>query len=302
MTTIVGPRHRLGRTTLAPYLFILPFASLFAFFVLAPMLYAAQLSLFRQTIVGGNRFVWFDNYARALVDPDFWDGVSNMLLFGAIFIPTLIAFALAAALILDTDVIRRKSLFRIGIFLPYAIPAVISTLLWGYLYGRNYGPVAQIAKALDLRPPNFLSDGMILPSLANVAIWQSTGYYFVILYAALQSIPTDLADAAAIDGANRWTYAWHVKIPIIAPTISIVLVFAVIGTLQLFNEPYLLRIAAPDVINVHFTPNIYAYGLAFINHQYNYSAAISFAIGALVAILSYLLIWSVSRRSGGKLS
>jgi multiple sugar transport system permease protein len=290
-------RRRTG--TLAPYLFILPFAILFAMFMVAPLVYAAQLSFFRQTMVGGNRFVGFDNYARALSDPDFWEGVRNVITFGGIFIPTLIAVALGAALILDTNAIRGKTLFRVGIFLPYAIPAVISTLLWGYLYGRNYGPVAQLARVFDFAAPNFLSDKAILPALANVAIWQNAGYYFVILYAALQAIPSEVADAAEIDGANRWTYALHIKIPMIAPTLLIVLVFAIIATLQLFNEPWLLRIAAPDVINIHFAPNIYAYGLAFISQQYNYSAAISFMIGGLVAIISYLVIWGASRRGGG---
>ena len=206
---------------------------------------------------------------------------------------------LLAALFLDSGAVRGKKLFRIGIFLPYAIPAVISTLLWSYLYGRNYGPVAQLARGLGVEPPNFLSDGAILFSLANVAVWQNAGYYFVVLYAALHSIPRDLADAAEIDGASRWTYALYVKVPLIAPTILVVLVLATISTLQLFNEPWLLRIAAPDVINIHFTPNIYAFGLAFVSHQYNYSAAISFMIGGLVAVISYLVVWAASRRPGG---
>ena len=296
---VAGRTHGSPKGWLAPYLFVLPFVVLFCLFVVVPLGYAAHLSLFRQPMVGGTRFVWFDNYLRAFGDPDFWEGVRNVLGFGVIFIPVLIILALLAALFLNSGAVRGKRLFRIGIFLPYAIPAVISTLLWSYLYGRNYGPVAQLARGLGVEPPNFLSDGAILFSLANVAVWQNAGYYFVVLYAALHSIPRDLADAAEIDEASRWTYALYVKVPLIAPTILVVLVLATISTLQLFNEPWLLRIAAPDVINIHFTPNIYAFGLAFVSHQYNYSAAISFMIGGLVAVISYLVVWAASRRPGG---
>ena len=297
----VGSRRRLRTGSVAPYLFVLPFVVLFCVFVVAPLIYAAYISFFRQTMVGGNRFVGFDNYARAFADPDFWEGVRNVLSFGGIFIPVLLVIALGAALLLDSGAVHGKKIFRVGIFLPYAIPAVISTLLWGYLYGRNYGPVAQIARGVGMDAPNFLSDSTILASLANVAVWQNAGYYFVVLYASLQSIPRDLADAAEIDGAGRWTYALRIKVPLIAPTILVVLVLAIISTLQLFNEPWLLRIAAPDVISIHFSPNIYAFGLAFISHQFNYSAAISFMIGGLVAVISYLVIWGASRRSGGGL-
>ena len=285
---------------LAPYLFVLPFVVLFCLFVVVPLGYAAHLSLFRQPMVGGTRFAGSTTTSApsAIRTSGKASGTCSGL--GVIFIPVLIILALLAALFLDSGFARGKRLFRIGIFLPYAIPAVISTLLWSYLYGRNYGPVAQLARGLGVEPPNFLSDGAILFSLANVAVWQNAGYYFVVLYAALHSIPRDLADAAEIDGASRWTYALYVKVPLIAPTILVVLVLATISTLQLFNEPWLLRIAAPDVINIHFTPNIYAFGLAFVSHQYNYSAAISFMIGGgLVAVISYLVVWAASRRPGG---
>lgn len=272
---------------IAPYIFLVPFGVLFVAFMAGPLVYAAWLSMFRNSLVGGTRFVWFSNYARAIADPSFWEGTVHMLVFGAMLIPLLVLFALTIALILDSDAVRFKSMFRLGIFLPYAIPAVISTLLWGYLYGRSYGPIAQIAQHLNLPSPDFLSESTTIPALVNISIWQFTGYNFVILYGALQSVSRDLEDAAAIDGATGLQYARFIKIPLIAPSIMIVVVFAVIGSLQLFNEPYILRTIAPDVINAHYTPNIYAYSLAFVNQQTNYSAAISFMLGGVVAIVSY---------------
>jgi multiple sugar transport system permease protein len=190
-------------------------------------------------------------------------------------------------------------MFRLAFFVPYAVPSVVATLIWGYLYGHSFGPFAQIANALHVSPPDFLSSRWMLASLANVVTWEFTGYNMIILYSALQAVPKDLSEAAAMDGASNWQTAWFVKVPSIRSALLLTVIFSIIGTLQLFNEPQLLKAASPSVIGDHYTPNLYAYALAFTDQQYNYSAAISFVLGALIAVISYAFMLG-TRQQGGE--
>jgi multiple sugar transport system permease protein len=205
--------------------------------------------------------------------------------------------ALLCALALDSGRLRWSKVFRIGIFLPYAVPSVIAALMWGYLYGPTFGPFAQLARGVGASAPGFLTNSGMLASLANVVTWEFTGYNAIILYAALRAISPELYEAAAIDGAGPIRIAWHIKIPSIAPALVLTLVFSTIGTLQLFNEPQIFTALAPNVIGPAYTPNLYAYTLAFTNQQYGYSAAISFTLGAVIVVMSYAVILASARRS-----
>jgi multiple sugar transport system permease protein len=280
---------------IAPYVFLSPFLLFFVAFLIIPLIYAFNLSVYKTTLVGGTRFVGFDNYAKAFTDPNFWDGVLTLVKFGAMQMPVMLILALLFALILDSGLVYAKSFFRISFFMPYAVPAVIATLLWGYLYGPAYGPVTQVADALSLPRPNFFASNTILPAIANIAVWEYTGYNMIIYFAALQAIPTDLEEAALMDGAGAFTYGLKIKLPMIVPTIIVTIIFSIIGTLQLFAEPYLMISLARNLINSHFTPNLYAYTLAFTAQQINYSAAISFVLGGVVAVVSYAFMLVANR-------
>ena len=300
--SVVHSRNRLWRIrrsikrNSAPYLFLAPFLIAFVVFMVFPLLYALQLSLFRTRIIGGTTFVGLENYGRAFTDSQFWEGVQNALTFGAIQIPIMLGLALIFALFLDSGALRGLSIFRLGFFLPFAVPSVVAAVVWGYLYGQTFGPIAQIAEALKLPPPIFLTASTIIPALANISTWQYTGYNMLILFAALQAIPRELYEAARVDGASDWYIATRIRIPLIMPAISLALIFSIIGTLQLFNEPNILRVVAPTVINQHFTPNLYVYTLAFANRQFDYSAAIAFSLAIVTAILSSLVLYFTFRK------
>ena len=280
---------------IAPYIFLSPFLLFFVAFLIIPLIYAFDLSVYKTTLVGGTRFVGSDNYAKAFTDPNFWDGVLTLVKFGAMQMPVMLILALLFALILDSGLVYAKSFFRISFFMPYAVPAVIATLLWGYLYGPAYGPVTQIADALSLPRPDFFASNTILPSIANIAVWEYMGYNMIIYFAALQAIPTDLEEASLMDGASAFTYALNIKLPMILPTIIVTIIFSIIGTLQLFSEPFLMINLARNEINSHFTPNLYAYTLAFTAQKINYSAAISFVLGGVVAAVSYAFMLIANR-------
>jgi multiple sugar transport system permease protein len=281
---------------IAPYIFLLPFLLLFVVFLIIPLIYALDLSVYRKTLVGGTHFVWFDNYKRAFTDRNFWSGVWTLFKFGILQIPIMLILSLIFALILDSGIAYAKAFFRISFFIPYAVPAVIATLLWGYMYGPAYGPFAQLASIFGLPKPDFFNDSTIIPSIANIATWEYMGYNMIIYFAALQAIPTDLEEASMMDGASAFTFALRIKLPMIVPTIIVTIIFSIIGSLQLFTEPYLLINLARNTINSHFTPNLYAYTLAFIGQQYNYSAAISFVLGGVVAVVSYVFMLAANRR------
>ena len=136
----------------------------------------------------------------------------------------------------------------------------------------------------------------MLGSMANIVTWEFTGYNMIILYAALRTIPPDLYEAAAMDGAGAWRIAWSIKLPALRPALMLTLVFSVIGSFQLFNEPNLLQRLAPAVIDSGYTANLYAYSLAFTSQQINYAAAVSFLLGLVIVIVSYAVLLTATRR------
>jgi len=291
-------KRRRFRVSIVPYLFVAPFLLLFAAFLVAPLVYALYTSVFRDTLVGGRQFVGFANYLRVAVDSNFWGGVSNLLFFGVTQVPIMLGLALTLGIVLDRGALHAKGLFRLGFFIPYAVPSVVAALVWGYIYGPAFGPFSQLARGLGLPPPDFLSNRTMLFSLANIVTWEFTGYNMVIYYAALKAIPPDLREAAVTDGAGAWQYALYVQLPMLWPAILLTIIFSINGTLQLFNEPYLMRSIAPSVINTHYTPNIYAYFLSAANQQYNYAAAVSFVLGLLIAVIAGAFTLATRRETG----
>ena len=281
----------------AGYLFVTPFLLVFLLFFLLPLAYAAYLSLFREQLVGGTVFAGLDNYVRALGDERLLGGVLRVARFFVLQVPIMLVLALLAALAIDSGLLRVSKVFRVGIFIPYAVPSVVATLMWGYLYGRDFGPLAQLGHAIGAATPNFLGDGLMLGSMANIVTWEFTGYNMIILYAALRAIPTDLYEAAAVDGASSWRIAWNIKVPAIRPALFLCLIFSVIGSFQLFAEPQLLQRLAPSVIDSAYTPNLYAYTLAFTGQEVNYAAAVSFLLGVVIVVVSYSFLFVTNRRS-----
>ncbi|MCD0446909.1 sugar ABC transporter permease [Glycomyces sp. A-F 0318] len=285
------------RRALAGYLFVAPFMIVFAAMFAVPLIYAAYFSLFREQLVGGNVFVGLDNYARAFTDPAVWEGLGRVGAFFLLQVPAMLVVALALALALDTGLTRLSRFARLGVFVPYAVPGVIATLMWGFMYGPQFGPFAQLAEKIGVGVPDFLGADLMLGSLANIVFWEFTGYNMVILYAALRAVPGELYEAAAVDGAGQWRTAWSIKIPALRSALVVCMVFSIIGSFQLFNEPNLMQPLAPTVIDSSYTPNLYAYHLAFTGQEYNYAAAVSFVLGLIILVGSYAFMLATNRRS-----
>ena len=283
------PRRRrpLGRHGLVGWGFAGPFVAVFGLVFLAPIAYAGYLSLFQDRLIGGRSFVGVDNYRQALSDPQFWEGLARVGLFLAVQVPIMLGIALLVALAVDSGRLYGRSFFRIAVFLPYAVPAVVASLMWGFIYGTQFGLVGNINDAFGVSLPNPLSPSLVLASIGNIVTWEFVGYNMLIFYSALKVVPRSLYEAAAIDGAGEWRIIASVKLPAIRSALVIATIFSIIGSFQLFNEPSILQKLAPNAITNDFTPNLYTYSLSFSGQQHNYAATVAIVMGVITAIIAY---------------
>ncbi|PZF83647.1 carbohydrate ABC transporter permease [Jiangella anatolica] len=285
------------RANRTAYLFLLPFLAVFAVTIAVPLGYAIWLSFFKHQLIGGTVFAGLDNYTRALSDQLLHEGVGRVLLFLAVQVPIMLVIALAVALALDSGRMGGGAIVRIGLFLPYAVPAVVATLMWGYIFGGQFGLAAQVFDAVGLPTPDLLGPGLMLASIGNVVTWSFVGYNMLIFYAALRTIPAEVYEAAAIDGAGEYRKAWSIKLPALRPALALALIFSVIGSIQLFNEPSVLQALRPSVVTTSYTPNLYAYNLAFTGGQTNYAAAVAVLLGGITVVIAYAVQLGVARRN-----
>lgn len=294
--------QRLARL-LTPYLFLLPFLLLFMLFFFLPFAYAFSQSLLKEQRsglgFGPPQILWAgaENYVKALHDPAFWEGVKRVILFGSVQIPIEMIAGLVLALLMDSAVIRFRRFFRLAFFIPYAVPGVVAAIMWGFFYSPGFSPIVKAFIALHLPAPDFLAPNTTLWSIANISTWEFTGYNMVIFFSALQSIPQEIYESGRLDGLSEVGIALRLKLPLILPALLLGVLFALIGTLQLFNEPLILsRIAG--AITSKYTPNIYAYNVAFVDTNYYYGGALAVILGLLTFVFSYGFMRLTRRGSG----
>jgi multiple sugar transport system permease protein len=271
------------------WIFVGPFMAVFALVFIAPLVYAIYLSFFQQKLIGGNAFVGLANYAAVLTDGQFYSALFRVLLFLVVQVPIMLILALVAALAIDSAKLFAAGFFRIIIFLPYAVPAVVAVLMWGFIYGTNFGLAANINDFLGSNVLEPFSKSWILASIGNINTWEFVGYNMLIFYSALRTISPDLYEAAELDGAGSFRVIRSIKIPALRGAIVIATIFSIIGSFQLFNEPNILKPLAPNVITTYFTPNMYAYNLSFAGQQYNYSATVAIVMGIITAVIAYVV-------------
>lgn len=293
-------RRRRPRAPRAVWVLLVPFLVMFAGFFVAPIIFAIADSLFTQKSSGlglgppTREFVFLDNYATALSKPSFVASLLRLVAFSAIEVPLMVVTALGLALLLGAAAARAPRLFRVTYFMPYGVPGVIAALLWGFLYIPATSPVLQVLGTLGI-DANPLSSDAVLFAIANIALWGFAGYNMLILIAALDSIPSELYEAAKLDGAGEWRMIWHIKLPLIRPSIVLVTLFTIIGTLQLFVEPLVLR-PLTTAISSDYTPNLAAYNQAFAQGNPNLAAAMAVIVALLAFAFSALFLRVVNRK------
>ncbi|MFV0286867.1 MAG: carbohydrate ABC transporter permease [Demequina sp.] len=270
--TVVPPTARRKRASGARHeartgwVLIAPFALLFLLVFVIPIAVSIKEALFSDVPTGdglygggelASTFVGFDNFANVIGDERFWRGVGRVGLFGIIQVPLMIGLALGLALMLDSWIIRRVTTFRLGYFLPYAIPGVVAAMVWLYLYTPEISPITDALAGLGI-DANLMGPGTVIFSMANMTTWTYTGYNMLIFLAALQAIPRELYEAARVDGASGWQVVWRIKIPLVGSAALLAVLLSIIGTVQLFNEPTVLS-SVNSWMGADYVPMMFSY-------------------------------------------
>ncbi|MGN7212570.1 carbohydrate ABC transporter permease [Brachybacterium paraconglomeratum] len=282
------------RTDRFGFIFIAPAALCFLAFLAVPIGYALWVSVRREQVVGlglgaGGRvegWAGLGNYAQVLADPEFLASALRVLVYGLVLVPVMLGLALLFALLLDSPRARLRRAGRILIFLPYAVPAVISSLLWGFLYLPGTSPFHYLAGALGGTLPDVLSPQLVLLAIANIGIWGGTGFNMVVLYTSLRSVPGELYEAATLDGCSELQIALRVKVPMIVPSLIMTAVFSIIATLQVFAEPMLLR-PLTSSISTTWSPLMRIYRDAFTENDIYTASAGSVLVALATFVISF---------------
>lgn len=285
----------------APLLVLLgPFLIAFLAFYVAPIITAVVQSVFATRTSGlglgapETSFVGADNYVRALGNDLFMQSLGRILVFALVQVPLMVLLSTVLALLLESGRARFPRFFRVAFFMPYGVPGVIAALLWSFLYIPATSPILQGLSAIGVTIEPLSSDSIIL-AIANIGIWTFAGYNMLVLIAALQAVPGDLYEAARIDGANEWHIVWNIKLPLLRPSLVLTTVFTIIGTLQLFVEPLVLR-PLTTAINNDYTPNLAAYNQAFSQSNPNLAAAMAVIVALIAFAFSFLFLRLVNRK------
>jgi cellobiose transport system permease protein len=296
-------RQRLTRWDVrySPYVYISPFFVLFLLVGLFPLVYTAVVSVYDWDLLGGKgEFVGLQNYRDVLDNPYFWKSAVNTIsIFLWSSVPQII-IALGLAGLLDTA-LRGATFWRMSVLLPFVVAPVAVAIIFGSLFGDRYGLVNEALGWIGIDPiqwhVNRLASHIAIATMVN---WRWTGYNALILLAAMQSVPRDLYEAAAIDGASRFKQFTRITIPSIRPTVIFVIITSTIGGLQIFAEPRLF-----DQTNAHnggsdrqfgtMTMLIYDYGWHLRN--LGRASATAWLLFLLIVVIALLNYW-LSRRAG----
>ncbi|MFD4876522.1 carbohydrate ABC transporter permease [Streptomyces sp. NPDC058420] len=296
-----SPRRAGRRGAYKGLLFAVPFLVGFLVTYVLPIGYAFSQSLYEKKGTGLGFgptrvvFTGFANFTSVLTDSAFWASMLRTLLFGSAQIVVMLGISLLLALLLDGVAARAVRFFRAGLLIPYVVPTVVSALMWLFLYSPTGSPILDIANHAGTTIHFFGGLNTYL-SLGNLLTWQGIGFNMILISASLQALPRELYEAARLDGAREWRIAWSIKVPNITGILVLTGMFSLIGRLQLFTEPLLLRQIAPESINTDFTPMMEIYDKAFKTGNYQYAAAESLVLAVVTGILAFVFYRVTNRK------
>lgn len=262
-------------------------AVIFVFFFL-PVLFAFAMSFTDYDIYSlGNfhylRFVGLKNYSTLLSDPLFWTALKNTFYFVLVGGPLSVATSLGAAILLNSKFIKYKGIFRLVYFLPVVTTLVAVSIVWRYFYHPRFGLLNYILSLVGIGKIDWLGDPTFsMPAIIMLAVWKNFGYNMIIFIAGLQNIPSELYEAASIEGASAWKQFVHVTIPQLAPTTLFISLITMIGYFQLFAEPYVMTQGGP--LNSTLSIVLYMYQEGFRWWNIGYSTAIAFMLFFIIMI------------------
>lgn len=275
---------------LAPYLFIAPFFIGYAVFWGYPVLNGLWISLFSERMMGGEReWIGLHNYRQLLQDDRFLHALSNTTLYalGSIFL--IVPAALLIALGLNVEWLQFRTFWRMAFLLPVVVGAAVIAIMFVLVFDENYGVLnTYVLKPLGVPAIGWLRDpSWSLPAIIVVGLWRYVGVNSLYFLVGLSNIPSDMYEAAAIDGASRWQAFRSITLPLLRPVMLFVVVLAIIGSYRLFAEPLIL-FGGPGPSDAAMTVMVYLYITAFQSVRFGYAAAIGYSLVIIIAAVSFL--------------
>ncbi len=268
------------------YVMVMPYILFFLLFVAYPLIFSFVLVFHKWNIIAPMKWVGTANFLNLFKDPLFWKSILNTLLFLSIHIPLQIVVALVVANILNQKIAAR-GFFRASFFLPVVISGVVVTILWQQLYSHETGFINILLSRIGLpKVPWLISTKMAMPSIALMATWKNVGLYIVLFLTGLQGIPYTLYQVADLDGASGVQKFFHITIPMLNPTIILVLILSTLGGFSLFIEPYVMTGGGP--MNSTLSCVLYIYKQAFYFNHMGYAAAMAFVVALIIMIVVIL--------------
>ena len=294
------PRQRLSRADVrwSPYLYISPFFILFGLVGLFPLAYTLVVSLNDWDLLGGpGEWIGLQNFRDELADPLFWNSMLNTLSIFVLSAVPQVTIALVLAALLDAN-LRGKTFWRMSVLLPYVVTPVAVALIFSSLFGETYGLINNLLGAVGIDPVEWKNNRLASHlAIATMINWRWTGYNALILLAAMQAVPRDLYESAALDGASAVRRFFSITIPSIRPTIIFVVITATIGGLQVFTEPKLFDAtsATPGgAFRQYQTTVLYLWDLAFNRGDFGKAAAVAWLLFIVVVAIG-LINFAISR-------
>ena len=269
-----------------PYFLLFPIVLIFLVFMVYPIIDSLILS-FQQYKYGVYTFIGLNNYKRLLIDPVFKTALTNNLIYLVIQVPIMIGLALILADLLNNKFLKGKTFFRISFFMPAVTALVAYSLVFKLLLNSDYGFINYMLAALHLPTVDWLNRA--ISSKASIILsmtWRWTGYNIVILLAGLQGISEEIYEACSIDGANAFQKFWRITLPLMKPIILFCIITSTIGTLQLFDESYILTGGGPNNSTITIAHYLYNTSFRFIN--FGYASAMSYILVLIIAIFSLI--------------
>ena len=282
--------HRFQRRW-APYLFISPFFIGYAVFFLYPVLWALYLSFFQQIGIGSPaKWVGLGNYIKLLTDDLFLKGVVNTTYYAAGSLFLILPAALLLGLVFNMRNLKGSTFFRLFYFTPNITSGVVVAAIFGLVFDLEYGLINNwLLAPLGLPKLRWLQDAaLIMPAIIILGIWRYTGINALYFLAGLQNIPQELSEAAQIDGATRWQVFRYVTLPLLRPVLLFTVIIAIIGSYNLFGEPFLLTGAEGGPRNSALFITMYLYLNGFRYMKFGYASAIGYALTIIILVLSLI--------------
>jgi raffinose/stachyose/melibiose transport system permease protein len=288
--------RRKRRSGASYYLYVFPAVLLFVVFVAYPILWVIAESLYGSGASHPGGFVGLDHYWQAFNDPVFWRVMVNMFLWGAITNPVQMLVGGVIAYLIEHYTSRSKTFFRVMFFLPVITSVAVVSIVWSQMYAPYYGIIQEYAKhiGLQLNVSPLGEPSLAIYALIVVNIWQWTGFSMIMYVAGLNNIPSELWDAARIDGAHGWKLATRVIIPLLSPVTRSLLLLGVIGTLQTFPVVHLMTDGGPDHASEIFGTYIFKQG--FVIGDTGYASALSTLVLLIALVFSVIQIVALGAR------